>query len=265
VKKSVVIDYLPESVRRYRPDWAVVAVDVIRATTTAITSVAAGRRCFPVPTVEAALTLAQRFNNPLLAGESSGKMPAAFEMDNSPSQIFNRTDTHRPLVLVSSSGTKVIHEAAGCEAVYLGCFRSHSVLTGYLAKRHPRVAVIGAGSKGEFREEDQICCAWIAAGLIRHGYLPETPQTSAVVDRWRDAPPNACLCSHSVDFLRRTGQLRDLDFILTHIDDLRAVFAVRDGEVNMLREEQPFVPHPCLQAHTNCRQMAVRTGIPPKR
>ena len=28
-----------------------------------------------------------------------------------------------------------------------------------------RVAVIGAGSKGEFREEDQICCAWIAAGL----------------------------------------------------------------------------------------------------
>ena len=78
-------------------------------------------------------------------------------------------DTHRPLVLVSSSGTKVIHEAAGCEAIYLGCFRSYSMLAGYLAGRHARVAVIGAGSKGEFREEDQICCAWIAAGLMSQG------------------------------------------------------------------------------------------------
>ena len=48
--KSVVIDYLPESARRYRSGWAIVAVDVIRATTTAITAAATGRRCFPAPT-----------------------------------------------------------------------------------------------------------------------------------------------------------------------------------------------------------------------
>src|SRR5215468_8751309 len=163
MKKSVVIDYLPESVCRYRSEWAIVAVDVIRATTTAITAAATGRRCFPAPTIEAAMELAQCLNNPLLAGESAGEMPAAFEMDNSPAQLIGRTDTHRPLVLVSSSGTKVIHEAAGSEATYLACFRSHSALTGFLVRRHARVALIGAGSKGEFREEDQICCAWIAA------------------------------------------------------------------------------------------------------
>src|SRR5262249_9710473 len=114
MRKSVVVDYLPESVSRYRPGWAIVAVDVIRATTTAITAVAAGRRCFPAPTIEAALALAQEFNNPLLAGESGGEVPVDFEMDNSPAQLVLRTDTHRPLVLVSSSGTRVIHEAAGC-------------------------------------------------------------------------------------------------------------------------------------------------------
>ena len=135
-------------------------------------------------------------------------MPAAFEMDNSPAQLLSRTDTHRPLVLVSSSGTKVIHEAAGCEATYLGCFRNHSVLADYLAERHARVAIIGAGSQGEFREEDQICCAWIAAALMSRGYLPENPETAAIVGRWRDAPPDACLCSRSVDFLKRTGRLR---------------------------------------------------------
>ena len=163
MQKSVVIDHLPECVHRYRPEWAVVAVDVIRATTTAITAAAAGRRCFPAPTIEAALALAQAFDNPLLAGESGGKMPAAFEMDNSPADLADRTDTDRPLVLVSSSGTKVIHEAGGCEAIYLACFRNYSALSDYIAGRHDRVAVIGAGSLGEFREEDQICCALIAA------------------------------------------------------------------------------------------------------
>ena len=169
-------------------------------------------------------------------------MPAAFEMDNSPAQLVGRTDTHRPLVLVSSSGTKVIHEAAECEATYLGSFRNHSVLAGYLDGRHARVAIIGAGSLGEFREEDQICCAWIAAGLIGRGYLPETPQTAALVTRWRDAPPAECLCSRSVDFLLRTGRTSDLDFILTHVDDLHSVFAVRNGEVQMIPEEVSLAP-----------------------
>jgi 2-phosphosulfolactate phosphatase len=238
MRKSVVIDCLPESVRRYRAGFAIVAVDVIRATTTAVTAAATGRRCFPAPTIAAARALAFKFKDPLLAGESSGTMPAGFEMDNSPAQLIGRTDTHRPLVLVSSSGTKVIYEAAGCEATYLGCFRNHSVLAAYLSERHPRVAIIGAGSKGEFREEDQICCAWIAAGLMSKGYLPENPQTTSIVSRWRDAPPTACLCSHSVDFLERTGRLCDLEFILEHIDDLGAVFPVQNGEVKMVEGEQ---------------------------
>jgi 2-phosphosulfolactate phosphatase len=234
VQKSVVIDYLPECVCRYRPEWAVVAVDVIRATTTAVTAAATGRRCFPVPTIEAALSLAREFENPLLAGESGGKMPAEFEMDNSPADLVVRQDTHRPLVLVSSSGTKVIHEAAGCEAIYLGCFRSYSVLATYLAQRHDRVAIIGAGSLGEFREEDQICCAWIAAALMNEGFVPGTPETQAMATRWAEAPPEACLGSRSVDFLKRTGRDKDLDFILRHIDDLRTVFTVCNGEVQML-------------------------------
>jgi 2-phosphosulfolactate phosphatase len=219
-------------------------VDVIRATTTAVTAAATGRRCYPAPTVEAALNLAHRFENPLLAGETSGEISAGFEMDNSPSQLAGRTDIHRPLVLVSSSGTRVIHEAAGCEATYLGCFRSHSVLPNYLSGRHARVAVIGAGSKGEFREEDQICCAWIAAGLLSKGYSPESTETVEIVNRWRSASANACLCSNSVGFLKRTGRHGDLEFILNHVDDLRAVFTVEDGEVKMIPEEQAAEPRP---------------------
>jgi 2-phosphosulfolactate phosphatase len=235
VQKSVVIDYLPESVSRYRNGWAVVAIDVIRATTTAITAAAGGWRCFPAPSIEAALALAERFDRPLLAGESGGDIPAGFEMDNSPAQLATRSDTNRPLVLVSSSGTKVIHEAAGCEAVYLSCFRNYSFLADYLAGRHQRVAIIGAGSLGEFREEDQACCAWMAERLMRLGYSPKNPQTYALVSRWREASPEACLCSRSVSFLKRTNRLSDLDFIFQHINDVPAAFAVQGGEVKAVQ------------------------------
>jgi 2-phosphosulfolactate phosphatase len=73
-----------------------------------------------------------------------------------------------------------------------------SVLPDYLDGRHARVAVIGAGNLGEFREEDQICCAWISAGLMRKGYIPENAETAELVSRWLDAPPVACLGNRSV-------------------------------------------------------------------
>jgi 2-phosphosulfolactate phosphatase len=236
VQQTVVIDYSPESAGRYGPGWAVVAIDVIRATTTAITAAARGWRCFPAPDMDTARELAGKFEDPLLAGESAGEIPVGFEMDNSPALLAARSDTHRPLVLVSSSGTKLIHAAAACDAMYLSCFRAYSRLADYLALRHTRVAIIGAGSKGEFREEDQACCAWVAAGLIRHGYLPLNARTGAVVARWRGLLPEACLRSRSVDFLKKTGRLHDLDFIFSRIDDLPGVFAVRNGEVLHIRD-----------------------------
>jgi phosphosulfolactate phosphohydrolase-like enzyme len=85
------------------------------------------------------------------------------------------------------------------------------------AKGLARVAVIGAGTRGEFREEDQMCCAWIAARLVEAGYVAQNASTRALIGRWRAEPAQACLESKSVDYLRRTRQLEDLDFILSHI------------------------------------------------
>jgi len=43
MRKTVVIDCFPESVKTYRNSHVIVAVDVIRATTTVVTGVARGR------------------------------------------------------------------------------------------------------------------------------------------------------------------------------------------------------------------------------
>ena len=235
MKPTVVIDFLPESALRYGRGWAVVAIDVIRATTTAVTAAATGRRCFPVPTVDAALAAAAALERPLLCGELGGNMPFGFDLTNSPAVVSTLGEPERPLVLLSSSGTQLVHNAAGADALYLACLRNYGALVAHLAARHPRVAVIGAGTRGEFREEDQRCCALVAEGLAKAGFSAANDFTRHVLDRWRGLPVDAWQESRSVDYLRRSGQLRDLDFVLAHVNDLDRVFAVEHGEVAVLR------------------------------
>ena len=229
--RTVVIDAYPAAALEYTGDYAIVAIDVIRATTTAMTAVATGRRCFVAPTVDAASVLAKDLDRPLLAGEIGGNMPFGFEMDNSPADIAERSDVERPMVLVTSSGTLLIHNAAQSRHAYLACFRNVAPTVRHLSARYRRVAVIGAGSRGEFREEDQFCCAQVAAGLLASGFTAGNDRTLEIVERWNAEPPDAWLRSNSVRFLRNTGQERDLEFILAHRNDLDAAYRVKGSEV----------------------------------
>src|SRR6266568_3226160 len=231
MRKTVVIDCFPESLVSYRKGYAIVAVDVIRATTTAVTAVALGRRCFPVPSLEAAVPLAAKLTNPLLVGELGGSMPYGFDLNSSPADLEARTDIHRPMIFLSTSGTRLICGAEESQAMYVACLRNYSAQIAYLATHHPTVAVIGAGSRGEFREEDQLCCAWIAEGLVRAGYQPQDERTASIVERWSGAPVDDIVDGKSAQYLRCTGQQRDLDFILTHVDDLDDVYRFIGGEV----------------------------------
>ncbi len=228
--RTVVIDFFPESALYYKHGYGVVAVDVIRASTTIATAVSMGRRCFPVPSLEAARRVAARLSNPLLAGELGGIMPRGFEMNNSPAELATRTDVSRPLVLLSSSGTKLIHLARECEAAYIACFRNFEFLSWYLAGRHSRLALIGAGRRGERRVEDLICCAWMARQLIGSGYVTENRETEETVKRWGAATTDAILSGPSADYLIRSGQGRDLVFILTHIADLEWAITLQGDE-----------------------------------
>ena len=131
----------------------------------------------------------------------------------------------------------MIHEAAGCEAVYLACFRNHRAVAAYLAGRYAKIALLGAGSLGQFREEDQMCCAWMASQLMRAGYQAEDWPTEEVARRWAGAPTVECLVSESAQYLKRSGQLQDLNFVLDHVDDLDAVIKVEGGEAIRLPAE----------------------------
>jgi len=231
MQNTVIIDCFPGSVVRYRCGYTVVAVDVVRATTTAATAVASGRRCFPVASVEAARRLACRIEGALLAGEQGGAMPPGFDLNNSPTELLARGDIARPLILLSSSGTRLLHEASTCEATVVACLRNYGSVADHLARSLARVALIGAGTRGEFREEDQMCCAWVAERLVARGYLPENRETVDIVKRWSGAPIDSWIHNKSAAYLRSSGQEADLEFILNHVDDLDASLILRYGQV----------------------------------
>ena len=234
MQKQVVIDCFPESARKYRNGYAVVVVDVIRATTSAITVAAKGGRCLPVPSVDAAFQLKSKLQDAVLAGEIAGIIAPGFQLNNSPAQLDGIDITGQPVILLSSSGTRLIHEAKECDAVHLACFRNYGFVARHLAGLLSRVAVIGAGSRGEFREEDQMCCAWIARDLAEMGYAPADELTLDLIKQWATQPPEAALCGKSAEYLRRSGQTQDLEFTLAHINDLHDAYVMCDGEVTVL-------------------------------
>ena len=231
MKGSVVIDCFPESADRYRQSHAIVVVDVIRATTTATTAVSLGRRVFPVLTTDEAFVRAAMLENPLLVGELGGNMPYGFDLTNSPVMISIRPDIDRPMILVSSSGTQLLLNSRGSEGVYVSCFRNFSAVAKYVSERHERIAILGAGSRADFRREDQMGCAWVAEKLLAEGYEAATKETENYILKWSGISSIEARSGKSADYLRKTGQEHDLDFVVKHVDDLDTVPALVDGEL----------------------------------
>lgn len=229
---TVTIDCFTDELPVYPSDAVIVGIDVIRATTTAITAVAAGRRCHVVPSLEEAVRLAALLDEPLLVGELGGNMPYGFDLNNSPAALASQPDPGRPAILLSSSGTRLLTLSASRHATTgVACLRNWRAQADAIASRgSATVVLVGAGTRGEFREEDQLCCAWIAASLVERGYQA-AGSTQRIIDQWRDAPAEVIAEGPSARYLRDSGQLADLTFILEHVGDLDTPFEVHGTEV----------------------------------
>jgi len=214
--------------------WAganVVAVDVIRSTTTAVTALETGRRCFSAATVDEATALAAGLHRPLLAGEVAGESVQGFHVGNSPAAIAVREDVERPLILLSSSGTALM-STAGHESrsAVVACMRNVAATAAHIVREGASVVLLGAETRGQFRDEDRLCCAWIAGRLLDAGYRP-VGLTEEIVGAWRDRGPEAIAESPSARYLSGSGQRADLRFVLDHVEDVDRAFVLRDAEI----------------------------------
>ncbi|MGI8707209.1 MAG: 2-phosphosulfolactate phosphatase [Actinomycetota bacterium] len=211
---------------------AVVVIDVIRSTTTAVTALSEGRRCLLASSEEEALRLAAALPDALLAGEQGGITPPGWDHTNSPVAMLrdDQDQRPRPVVLLSSSGTKVIRNLGEPKDVYAASLRNQRATADYLAIRYERITIIGAQTNGEFRAEDQLCCARLAQSLVQHGFRAQDLAIE-IVERWKDVAVESLAGTTSARYLQDSGQQEDLRFILDHIDDVDEVFLLRGAEL----------------------------------
>jgi len=229
---SFAIDSLPESAAQYRETHALAVVDVFRATTCIVTALAGGHAVYPVGNLAEAFMQAARLRNALLAGEQDGTVPKDFDHDNSPAAL-SKLDGASPIVLLTSAGTLLLTNCRGASAIYVACLRNLSATAARL-RAHDRVALIGAGTRGKPRPEDQLVCAWMGERLLSAGYEPENEGTMREVEAWRDAALDVIRQSPSVDYLHNTGRDEDIEFVLSRVDDISEVAVYNGQQVSLL-------------------------------
>jgi 2-phosphosulfolactate phosphatase len=102
-------------------DGVVVAIDVIRAFTTAAYAIDAGASCiYLVGEVDEAVELGRSIDGALVMGEDHGRRPDAFDFSNSPVQIAAARDrvVGRPLVQRTSAGTRGVVAATDADRIF---------------------------------------------------------------------------------------------------------------------------------------------------
>lgn len=150
----------------------IVAVDVLRATSTLSVALANGAARI-VPLTDTAEAIARRDADPgsLACGERDGRIVPGFDLGNSPSEYGAGTVRGRTLYFASTNGSWAMRHAAGApgwDAWTLGSFVNGSATADRVAG-HDDVLVACAGKLGRFALEDAAFAGWLCARLVERG------------------------------------------------------------------------------------------------
>lgn len=146
-----------------------VVIDVVRATTSITTALAAGAaRVIAVATVAEARARAARMEDALLCGERRGLPPEGFDLGNSPGSYTPHRVAGRTLVFTTTNGTRAMTAAAAARPLILACFRNAEAVSERLAldlvpgPDGDGVVLLCAGRRGRVSMDD----AWCAGHLV---------------------------------------------------------------------------------------------------
>ena len=158
--------------RTSRPDLAVV-IDVLRATSMMVTSLANGISCvWPVAEVEDALRLKTELGDEqvLLAGERQAVAPQGFDLGNSPLSFLSRRWQGYKLIACTSNGTRAIHLLRESERLILGSFLNAAATARCILQRVEEetatVWLVCSGTQGSFSLDDFLCAGAIADACL---------------------------------------------------------------------------------------------------
>jgi 2-phosphosulfolactate phosphatase len=138
----------------------VIAVDVLRATSTIVTALSNGcKGIIPVETVCQAKNLQE--NGDLLAGERYCKKITGFDLGNSPFEFMTPEIEGKRIVMTTTNGTRALHKSGKATYILAGAMLNAAACADAVLKLKKDIVILCAGTKDEFSLEDGLC-----AGLI---------------------------------------------------------------------------------------------------
>jgi 2-phosphosulfolactate phosphatase len=147
----------------------VVALDILRASTTIVTAFRNGcAEIVPVASVDDAREISRLRQGVLLGGERKGRRIDGFDLGNSPLEYTAESVCGRSIVLTTTNGTALLHRFSEFERV-VGCFANLHSVAGYLldSYRDRGVVLVCAGRLGDPGIED-VACAGAIVSLVQN-------------------------------------------------------------------------------------------------
>ena len=154
------------------PECAI-AVDVLRATSTMATVLAAGGEAVQVfSDLDQLMTVSEQWPSEkrLRAGERGGAKVAGFELGNSPLDCTAELVAGRRLFISTTNGTRALKRIQNAPIVLAAALINRASVVKFLLEKQPEtVWIVGSGWEGSYSLEDTVC-----AGAIAHSIWQQT-------------------------------------------------------------------------------------------
>ena len=154
------------------PECAI-AVDVLRATSTMATVLAAGGEAVQVfSDLNQLMTVSEAWSpeKRLRAGERGGAKVAGFDLGNSPLDCTADLVAGRRLFISTTNGTRALQRIEKAPIVLAAALINRAAVVKFLLEKQPEtVWIVGSGWEGSYSLEDTVC-----AGAIAHSIWQKT-------------------------------------------------------------------------------------------
>jgi 2-phosphosulfolactate phosphatase len=170
---KIFVYHTPELTPTDEAPECAIAVDVLRATSTMATVLAAGGEAVQVfSDLDLLMEVSEKWpaEKRLRAGERGGGKVDGFELGNSPLDCTAELVEGRRLFISTTNGTRALQRIQDAPIVLAAALINRASVVQFLLEKQPTtVWIVGSGWEGSFSLEDTVC-----AGAIAHSIWQQT-------------------------------------------------------------------------------------------
>ncbi|MBD3881998.1 2-phosphosulfolactate phosphatase family protein [Phormidium tenue FACHB-886] len=163
------IYHTPELIPSAQPPDCAIAIDVLRATSTIATALAAGAEAVQVfSSMDELMQVSDHWSpdQRIRAGERGGKTVEGCDLGNSPLDCTPERVSGKRLFISTTNGTRCLSRIEKAPAVLAAALINRRAIVQYLLKYRPEtVWIAGSGWEGSFSLEDTVCAGGIIHAL----------------------------------------------------------------------------------------------------